>query len=229
MRAFSRSLRAHRPTLVLAAGFVSIPSALRPPLCVGIVVGGSAGWLLTTRVRGSLHVLLDAEQDAVGAEDVARLAEELDLVQVGRQVVGALVLLPRGAAVLGAEDGAAAADGPADLGVGQEDDIEDAVATRLDLELVEGDVDQLGVEVGGTLGDLATRGGHPQALGDLIPHEAHRRDAARRHTVVRHPELVARREGEVEVSSRAHGEVRADAVAHDRVDGSCEVRGALHS
>lgn len=47
-----------------------------------------------------LNSLLDAEQDAVGAEDVARLAEELDLVQVGRQVVGALVLLPRGAAVL---------------------------------------------------------------------------------------------------------------------------------
>ena len=74
-----------------------------------------------------LNSLLDAEQDAVGAEDVARLAEELDLVQVGRQVVGALVLLPRGAAVLGAEDGAAAADGPADLGVN--DPLRDTLGT----------------------------------------------------------------------------------------------------
>ena len=154
--------------------------------------------LHTSTLERCLNGLLDAEQDAVGTEDVARLAKELDLVEVGRQVVGALVLLPRGAAVLGAEDGAAAADGPADLGVGQEDHVEDAcgakrlahsetanlaglagriagldppppsstlwprlnarqraVAARLDLELLEGDVDQLGVELGGTLGDLA--------------------------------------------------------------------------
>merc|ERR1740117_1411763 len=176
-----------------------------------------------------LNGLLDAEQDAVGTEDVARLAEELDLVQVGWQVVGALVLLPRGAAVLGAEDGAAAADGPADLGVGQEDHVEDAVAARLDLELLERDVDQLGVELGGTLGDLAAGGGHPETLRDFVSHETHRGDTARRHTVVRHPELVTRRECEVEVSARAHSEVRADAVAHDRIDGTREVRSTLHS
>ena len=44
-----------------------------------------------------------------------------------------------------------------------------------------------------------------------------------------HPELVTRRECEVEVSARAHSEVRADAVAHDRIDGTREVRSTLRT
>ena len=53
--------------------------------------------------------VVEAQEHAVGAEDVASVAEELNLVQVGGQVVGRLVLLPRGAAVLGPKDRAAAA------------------------------------------------------------------------------------------------------------------------
>jgi len=56
--------------------------------CCGVRVGCvSHGGKLST-LRG-----LDVgEENAVGAQDVSLVAEELDLVEVGRQVVGRLVL-----------------------------------------------------------------------------------------------------------------------------------------
>ena len=62
---------------------------------------------------------LVAQQDAARTEYVTcAVGEELDLVQVRGQVVRRLVLLPRLAAVFGAEDRAAAAHGPRRLAIG---------------------------------------------------------------------------------------------------------------
>ena len=99
--------------------------------------------------------------------------------------------------------------------------------TALDLLLVERDVDQVGVERPRRLGELAARRRHPQPLGELVLDEAHRRDPPRRLAVVRHPELVARLEREVEVAAARDGEVRAVRVALYRVDRPREVRRAL--
>merc|ERR1711871_1964 len=79
------------------------------------------------------------ENDAVGAEDVAVIAEELNLVQVGRQIICRLVLLPRGATILRTEDGATTAHSPRILAIGEEGDVKETVPSRADLELVEGD------------------------------------------------------------------------------------------
>ena len=68
------------------------------------------------------------EQDSVRAEDVPFLAEELDLVQIRRQVVGRLVPLPVVPSVVRAEDRAAAADRPRARAVADVRDVEDAVA-----------------------------------------------------------------------------------------------------
>merc|ERR1711871_416946 len=119
---------------------MSARSLPRPPHRIAVCGGWGASGGRETGARGSLG--LEAEEDAGRAEDVAvAVGEELDLVQVGGQVVGHLVLLPRRAAVGRLEDGAAAADGPRVLAVGQEGDVEEAVATGADLELVEGDGD----------------------------------------------------------------------------------------
>ena len=109
----------------------------------------------------------------------------------------------------------------------------------------------------GGLGDLTSGGRHPQAVDKTVLDETHRGDAAGagggtegtrmvsgggggevmgggcalvwcvRLAVVRHPELVARLVGKVEVTARRDGEVGAVRVALDGVDRSGEVRRAL--
>eukprot|EP00962_Isochrysis_galbana_P013233 scaffold3767_cov114-Isochrysis_galbana.AAC.32 len=131
--------------------------------------------------------------------------------QVGRQVVCRLVLLPSPATVDGAENGPATTDGPCLIRVGDEDDVEDAIAARLDLQPVEWNVDELSVHAcrGRGARDLAAGRRHPESVLKARLDEAHRGDAARRAAVVWDPKFIARPIGEVEVAARRHGKVGA--------------------
>mmetsp|Transcript_5155 Transcript_5155/g.18864 ORF Transcript_5155/g.18864 Transcript_5155/m.18864 type:complete len:573 (+) Transcript_5155:1756-3474(+) len=157
-------------------------------------------------------------QGGVGAEDVAIvLREELHGVQVGAALVCHLVARPRAAPVRRLVQAPAAAASPALLVV-LVSHAEQTVAARRHAHLLEVlDVTRFGDE------HLPAASQQPQASVLAV---AHVLDAAAAVTVVRHPEVVTRAPGHVEVAALVHCHVVALVTARDGHEGPRVERGA---
>mmetsp|Transcript_11411 Transcript_11411/g.31585 ORF Transcript_11411/g.31585 Transcript_11411/m.31585 type:complete len:343 (+) Transcript_11411:363-1391(+) len=180
------------------------------------------------RLRSLTDVLQQKSVAAQGPASVVELLEELDVVQVAWDVVGALVEDEVLATVLAHVHGVGSADGPHLLLVAP-CDVGDSVSTSLDVGLLEVEVVLGEVHARAAQEQLSTVQRHPQTLLDVSLHEAHVLDAARCSTVVRDPEILTWLPGEEEVTTAGDGEVGTQIVTNLVDDAAGEVGCSAHA
>ena len=154
--------------------------------------------------------------------------EELDVVEVTGNVVGALVEAKVLSAIEAYVHGVGATNSPHFVFISP-CNVGDSVSTGLDVGLLKVKVVLGQIGFLGTDEKLSSVECHPQSALDVVVDETHVLNSPRRSTVVGDPKVLAGLPSEEEVTTARHGEVGTEVITDLVDDGTSKVRRTAHS
>mmetsp|Transcript_11390 Transcript_11390/g.25000 ORF Transcript_11390/g.25000 Transcript_11390/m.25000 type:complete len:398 (-) Transcript_11390:139-1332(-) len=174
------------------------------------------------------HILQQQSTTSQSPSSIPKLGEELDIVQVTRNIIGTLVKRKVLSIILRHKHGIGPANGPHLIFISPRH-IRNTISTRLNIGFSKGELLTVQIGTRGTGQQLSTIKRHPHSILNISPHESHVLNSSGRAAVMRDPKVLTRLPRQEEVTTGRYREVGTLRITLFVIDTSCKVRRAANS